>query len=62
MLKLIVDLGEEQRQVVAGIAQHYQPHELIGKRVLFVANLNLPSYGNCFEGMLLAASMMTKAI
>ena len=57
LLKLIVDLGEEQRQVVAGIAQHYQPHELIGKRVLFVANLKPAKLrGIVSEGMLLAAS------
>ena len=39
LLKLQVDLGFEQRQVVSGIALHYQPQELIGKKVLMVANL-----------------------
>ena len=57
LLKLIVALGEEQRQVVAGIAQHYQPDELIGKRVIFVANLKPAKLrGIVSEGMLLAAS------
>jgi len=40
LLKLLIDLGEpEPRQVVAGIAQHYQPEELVGRQVVVVANL-----------------------
>ena len=39
LLKLQVDLGFEQRQVVSGIALHYAPEELIGKQVVLVANL-----------------------
>jgi methionyl-tRNA synthetase len=40
ILKLRIDLGEpEPRQVVAGIAQHYAPEELIGRQVVVVANL-----------------------
>jgi methionyl-tRNA synthetase len=40
LLKLMVDLGEGQpRQVVAGIARHYQPRELVGRQVVVVANL-----------------------
>ncbi|MGZ3429238.1 MAG: methionine--tRNA ligase, partial [Polyangia bacterium] len=39
LLKLTVDLGEEQRQVVAGIAEAYAPETLVGKKVIFVANL-----------------------
>ncbi len=40
LLRLLVDLGEaEPRQVVAGIAQHYAPAELVGRQVVVVANL-----------------------
>jgi methionyl-tRNA synthetase len=40
LLKLRIDLGEaEPRQVVAGIAQHYAPEELLGRQVVVVANL-----------------------
>src|SRR5690606_1352278 len=39
LLKLKVDLGNEVRQVVSGIAEHYEPKDLIGKKVVLVANL-----------------------
>ncbi|MGB4006609.1 MAG: methionine--tRNA ligase, partial [Halanaerobiales bacterium] len=39
LLKLQVDLGTEKRQLVAGIGQHYQGEDLIGKKILMVANL-----------------------
>jgi len=39
LLRLQVDLGREVRQVVAGIAEHYQPAELVGRQVVIVANL-----------------------
>ncbi|MBQ0101730.1 MAG: methionine--tRNA ligase [Firmicutes bacterium] len=39
LLKLKVDLGYEQRQVVSGIAKSYKPEELIGKKIVLVANL-----------------------
>ena len=39
LLKLQVDLGYEQRQVVSGIAEHYKPEELVGQKVIVVANL-----------------------
>ncbi len=39
LLKLQVDLGFEQRQVVSGIAAYYEPDQLIGKRVVLVSNL-----------------------
>lgn len=57
LLKLIVDIGGEKRQVVAGIARHYTTQELPGKRVLFVANLKPAKLrGIVSEGMLLAAT------
>lgn len=57
LLQLTVDLGAEgQRQVVAGIAAHYSPGELIGRQVLFVANLKpVKVRGVLSQGMLLAA-------
>lgn len=57
LLKLQVDLGEEKRQIVAGIALHYTPEELIGKIVVVVTNLKPAKLrGVASEGMLLAAS------
>jgi methionyl-tRNA synthetase len=56
LLKLVVDLGEQQRQVVAGIAEAYAPEALIGKRVIFVANLKPATIrGVESQGMILAA-------
>jgi methionyl-tRNA synthetase len=39
LLKLTVDLGFEKRTIVSGIAQHYQPEEIIGQQVVVLANL-----------------------
>ena len=39
LLKLQVDLGYEQRQVVSGIAKFYEPEALIGKKIILVVNL-----------------------
>jgi len=57
LLKLQIDLGSEQRQLVAGIAKHYTPEELLGKQIVVVANLQ-PAVirGVESQGMLLAAS------
>lgn len=56
LLKLVVDVGGEQRQVVAGIADAYKPDELVGKRVIFVANLKPATIrGVESQGMILAA-------
>lgn len=57
LLKLQVDLGYEQRQVVSGIAEHYKPEELIGKKVIVVANLKPVNLrGELSQGMILAGS------
>ncbi len=57
LLRLKVSLGEEERQIVAGIAQYYKPEELIGKEIVIVANLKPAKLrGNLSQGMLLAAS------
>ena len=57
LLKLQIDLGTEQRQIVAGIATAYQPEELVGRSIVVVANL-APARIRGVEsnGMLLAAT------
>ena len=56
LLKLKVDLGPEQRQLVAGVAETYTPEDLVGKKVIIVANLK-PAVirGVESQGMILAA-------
>ena len=55
LLKLQIDLGTEQRQLVAGIAKSYKPEELIGKKILMVANLKAAKlFGIESQGMILA--------
>ena len=39
LIKLVVDFGAEKRQAVAGISQWYSPEELIGKKFMFILNL-----------------------
>jgi len=57
LLKMQVSLGAEVRQIVAGIAQHYSPESLIGKKVILVTNLQPAKLmGEDSQGMLLAAS------
>jgi methionyl-tRNA synthetase len=56
LLQIRVSLGDEERQIVAGIAAAYAPEELLGRRVIFVANLEPATIrGIRSEGMLLAA-------
>ena len=58
LLKLQLDLGFEQRQVVSGIAKFYKPEDLIGRKVILVANLKpVKLRGELSQGMILAASM-----
>jgi methionine--tRNA ligase beta chain len=57
LIVLQVDLGEEQRQICAGIRSHYAPEELVGKQIIVVANLETAKLrGLESQGMLLAAS------
>ena len=57
LLVLRIDLGDETRQLVAGIRAHYQPEELIGKQIVVVANLEPAKLrGVESQGMLLAAT------
>ncbi len=58
LLKLRLDLGGEERQIVAGIALAYEPEALVGKRIVVVANLKPAKLrGVASQGMLLAADM-----
>ena len=56
LIKLQVDLGSEQRQIVAGIGKKYEPDALLGKRIVIVANLQPRKLmGIESQGMVLAA-------
>ncbi len=57
LMVLQVDLGSEQRQICAGIREHYAPEDLVGKQIVVVANLETAKLrGMESQGMLLAAS------
>jgi len=57
LLKLEVQLGDETRTIVAGVAKYYAPEDLIGKKIVIVANLKPAKLrGIESQGMLLAAS------
>lgn len=57
LLKLQLDLGYEQRQVVSGIAKFYTPEQMVGRKVICVTNLKpVKLRGEWSQGMILAAS------
>ncbi|MFD1673587.1 methionine--tRNA ligase [Alicyclobacillus fodiniaquatilis] len=57
LLQFQIDLGSETRQIVSGIAKYYQPDELVGRKVIVVANLKpVKLRGVLSQGMILAAS------
>lgn len=57
LMVLRIDLGSEQRQLVAGIRGHYEPEALVGRQIVVVANLQPAKLrGVESQGMLLAAS------
>lgn len=63
LLKLRVSLGDEERQLVAGIAEVYRPEELPGKKIVVVANLEPATIrGVRSEGMVLAADVDGKPV
>ncbi|MGI6578313.1 MAG: methionine--tRNA ligase [Eubacteriales bacterium] len=63
LLKLQLDLGYEKRQIVSGIAEWYSPEDLIGKKVIVVANLKPAKLrGVESQGMLLAADVGDEAV
>lgn len=56
LYKLTIRIGEETRTLAAGLAQHYAPDELLGKKIIVVANLQPKTLkGIQSQGMLLAA-------
>lgn len=61
LLKLQIEVGQEKRQIIAGIAKHYTPEEVVGKMIVIVSNLK-PAVIRGVEshGMLLAASKKKK--
>ncbi len=59
LLKLQIDFGAEigERQIVSGIAQYYQPDELVGKKLPFIVNLEPRKFrGVESQGMLMAVA------
>ncbi len=57
LLKLRVSLGDEERTLVAGIAKFYNPEDLVGKKILMLANLKPRKiFGIESQGMVLALS------
>ena len=58
LLKLLVDIGSETRQIVAGIAETYSPEQLLGRKIVVVVNLQPRKLrGVESNGMLVAASV-----
>lgn len=63
LMLLQVDIGDQQKQIVAGIRLHYTPEQLVGKRIVIVNNL-APAMlrGETSNGMLLAATSGEKVV
>jgi len=60
LLKLLVDTGIDQREIISGIAEHFTPEELIGKQVLVLVNLEPRELkGTLSRGMILMAEDAT---
>ena len=63
LLKLQVDFGEFQRQIVSGIAESFTPEELIGKSLPFIVNLEYRKFkGEESQGMLMAIDAGDKTV
>ena len=61
VIKGIIDLGEEKREVIIGGAEYYQPEELVGKTVVVIANLESRKIAGIeSNAMLLAADVNDK--
>ncbi len=63
LMLLQIDVGDVQKQIVAGIRQHYTPEQLVGKKIVVVNNL-APAMlrGETSNGMLLAATSGEKVV
>lgn len=56
LIRLKIDLGDEERQIIAGLRLHYRPEELVGRQIVVVVNLEpRQMMGYESQGMLLAA-------
>lgn len=63
LIKLEVDVGPERRQLVAAVAKHYEPGDLVGQELPVLANLEPREIrGIKSEGMLLAADVAGKPV
>ncbi len=63
LLKLQVDFGEFQRQIVSGIAESFTPEELVGKKLPFIVNLEYRKFkGEESQGMLMAIDADEKTV
>ncbi len=63
LYELIVDLGSEKRQVLAGLKDFYEKEELKGEKVILVANLEPKEmFGKKSEGMVLAAGKRARLV
>ena len=63
LLKLQVDFGEFQRQIISGIAESFTPEELIGKSLPFIVNLEYRKFkGEESQGMLMAIDAGEKTV
>lgn len=63
LLVLQIDLGEEQRQIIAGIADVYEPEQVVGMDIMVIVNLQPARIrGVESRGMLLAANLDGKAV
>ncbi len=56
LLRLLVDIGIEKRQIIAGLAKFYRPEDVIGRNIVIIANLDYRKLAGLeSQGMLLAA-------
>ncbi len=63
LYRLIVDIGEEERQLLAGLKKYYKKEELIGKKVVVLVNLEPKEmFGYESQGMVLAAGKNTSLL
>ena len=63
LLKLQVDFGEFQRQIISGIAENFTPEEVVGKSLPFIVNLQYRKFkGEESQGMLMATGVDGKII
>lgn len=63
LLKLQVDFGEFQRQIISGIAESFTPEEMIGKTLPFIINLEYRKFkGEESQGMLMAIDAGDKTV